>query len=90
MARRKPYTVVDLTPEPMRSALRAQGRLGLELARDWLEADELTQQDILAFFESDGPAVVDEVHEGLEGGEGWKLGHDPDGEALDMGPGGVR
>lgn len=71
---RDPYTVVDLTPEPMRAALREQGRLGLELARDWLEADDDTQADILAFFASDGPAKVQKIVEDLEDGDGWKHG----------------
>jgi hypothetical protein len=77
---RDPYTVFDLVPEPMRGALRAHpdATFAADMARDWLEADDATRADFLAFFESDGPAKVDQVLEELgladedDEGEEWK------------------
>jgi hypothetical protein len=57
---RDPYTVIDLVPEPLRPSLREQGKFGLELAREWLEASDAVRADIETFFASD--------HEGEE----WK------------------
>lgn len=55
--KRQPYTVVDLTPEPMRSKLRVQGQTGIDVARFYLEASDETRGELQAFFDG-GPSAL--------------------------------
>lgn len=62
-------TIADLDAQlarlpdgPMKEALRTQGvEFASSLLRDYLAADSITQADMRAFFESDGPRLAHEV-----------------------------
>lgn len=61
--------MLEKIPEPMRSALRDQEpAFAAEMARDYLDADAASQGDILDFFRSDGPRMVDEARAKHEDG----------------------
>lgn len=75
---------IDLNKLPgvLRDALRLQSPdFAQECARAYLDADEPSRADILAFFESDGPRKVHEAKQHIEHGiptseeiEGWARG----------------
>lgn len=49
--RRVPFTVIDLCPEPMRSALKRQRpELSLPIAREYVEGSDEKRAKMLGFF----------------------------------------
>lgn len=69
------HSMLAKVPESMRDALYVQEpHFAYEMARDYLNADRITQLDIAAFFDSDGPKVVHDLK--VQHEDGTPTSHD--------------